>query len=290
MIHPRRSLLFMPGANSRALDKSRNLAADCLIFDLEDSVGPNDKIIAREQINTALMAGGYGRRELTVRINSIDSDWFAEDIQAMAKTGLHAIVVPKVDTAEQVQHVVAVLDDAGGEADLPIWPMIETPLGVLNVASIAAAHPRVQALVVGLEDLAKESRIRHRPDRLGFLPILTQCVIAARAYDLDILDSVYPDFDDTSGFTAVCEQSRDLGFDGKTLIHPSQIETANQVFSPDQQTVVSARAVIDAWDEARAAGKSITVLNGRMVEHLHVTEARRVLDLHEAITRLEGVA
>ena len=290
MIHPRRSLLFMPGANARALEKGRNLAADGLILDLEDSVGPEDKPKAREQIKAALASDGYGRRELAVRINSLGTEWFAEDIQAMATAGMHAIVVPKVDSAAQIQQVISALDAAGGPADLPLWAMIETPLGVLNVAAIAGSHPRVRALVVGLEDLSKETRIRHRPDRLGFLPVLTQCVIAARAYGLDVLDTVYPDFRDEQGFAAVCEQSLDLGFDGKTLIHPNQIETANRVFSPDEKTVAAAREIIAAWDAARAAGKGITVLNGRMVEHLHVAEARRVLALHEAITRAEASA
>ena len=286
MIHPRRSLLFMPGANVRTLEKGRNLTADGLIFDLEDSVGPDDKPIARARIKDAIAAGGYGRRELAVRINSINTPWFAEDIQAMAQAGMHAIVAPKVDTAEQAQQIVAALDAAGGPADLPVWAMIETPLGVLNVASIAASHPRIKALIVGLEDLGKETRIRHRPDRLGFLPVLTQCMIAARANGLDILDSVYPDFHDQQGFAAVCEQGRDLGFDGKTLIHPSQIETANRVFSPDAKIVADAREILAAWDAARAEGKGITVLHGRMVEHLHVAEARRVLELHDAIQGL----
>jgi len=287
MTHPRRSLLFMPGANARALEKGRSLAADGLILDLEDSVGPEDKTTAREQIKNAIASGSYGQREIAVRINSLNSEWFAEDTQAMAGAGMHAIVAPKVDSAEQVQQIIAALDAVGGPADLPLWAMIETPLGVLNVAAIAASHPRVKALVVGLEDLGKETRIRHRADRLGFLPVLTQCVIAARAYGLDILDSVYPDFRDEQGFAAVCEQGRDLGFDGKTLIHPNQINTANRIFSPDEKTVQNAREIIAAWDAAQADGKGITVLNGRMVEHLHVTEARRVLALHDAIQQLE---
>ena len=288
MIHPRRSLLFMPGSNVRALEKGRSLAADGLIFDLEDSVGPDDKAAAREQIKAAIASGGYGRRELAVRINSINTEWFAEDISAMAQAGMDIIVAPKIDTAEQARHVISELDKAGGPADLPIWAMIETPLGVLNVASIAASHPRIKALIVGLEDLGKETRIRHRPDRLGFLPVLTQCVIAARANGLDILDSVYPDFRDELGFVALCEQGRDLGFDGKTLIHPSQIDTANKIFSPDEKTVSQAQEILAAWDAARAEGKGITVLNGRMVEHLHVAEAHRILELHQAIQDLES--
>ena len=285
-IRPRRSVLFMPGNNARALDKARELAADGVIFDLEDAVAPDAKAATRDQIAAAVGQGGYAPREVVVRVNGPDGDWFADDVQAVAALAIDAVLVPKIETPGQVQQVVDAFDRAGGKPDLPVWVMVETPRGVLAVDAIAAAHPRLKVIVVGLEDLAKDARIRPRPDRLGFLYALSRCVLAARADGLDVLDAVYPDFNDAAGFAAVCEQGRDLGFDGKTLIHPKQIETANRVFAPDAAAVGQARRLLAAWDEARAQGKGIAVLDGRMVEHLHVAEARRTLALAEAIATI----
>jgi len=282
-LRPRRSILYMPGANARALDKARNLAADGLILDMEDAVSPDAKDLAREQIVAALTQGGYGRREIIVRVNGLETAWGHDDVAAVAKIGASAILFPKVESPEQIHAAVDALDRAGAPADLPIMIMAETPLGILNINAITGASPRLAAIVMGTSDLAKELRIRHTPDRIGFLSSLSLCVLAARAHNVDILDGVYLDLKNDEGFRAACEQGRDMGFDGKTLIHPNQLAIANEVFAPAEKDISTAQEMIAAWEQARAEGKGVAVVNGKLVENLHVDEARRTLAVAESI-------
>src|SRR5581483_1668088 len=265
---PRRSVLYMPGANRRALEKARTLPADGLIFDLEDAVAPEAKPAARAAVAAALAAGGYGRRELVLRVNPPASPWGADDLAAAAAMPLDAVLLPKVESAAEAAAAAARLPGR------PIWCMIETPRGVLAAAEIAAA-PQVAALVMGTSDLGKELRARETADRLALL--------AARAQGIAALDGVHLDLADADGFTAACRQGRALGFDGKTLIHPNQIAAANAAFGPDAAEVTQARRLIAAYEAARAAGQGIVVVDGRLVENLHVAEARRILALAAAI-------
>lgn len=277
-IIPRRSVLYMPASNVRALDKARNLPADCIIMDLEDAVAPAMKADARRQAIEAVQADGYGLREVAVRINAAGTEWFEDDLAAVIASDAHAIVLPKVEDAETVQHVADRLPEG-----MALWAMIETPRGVANVEAIAMAHSRLQVLVMGTSDLAKELRVPHRPDRLGFLYSLSRCVVAARIAGIDIIDGVHLDIADTDGFAAVCEQGKALGFDGKSLIHPGQIDVANTVFGPGVAETAYAERIASAWREAEAAGKGIVVVDGRLVENLHVAEAERILMLSRAI-------
>lgn len=277
-IVPRRSVLYMPASNARALDKARSLSADCIIMDLEDAVAPTMKTEARRQAIEAVQAAGYGGREVAIRINAVDTEWFEDDLAAVIASGAHAIVLPKVEDAETVQHVADRLPEG-----MALWAMIETPRGVANVEGIATAHSRLQVLVMGTSDLAKELRIPHSPDRLGFLYSLSRCVAAARIAGVDIIDGVHLDIIDREGFLAVCKQGRALGFDGKSLIHPDQIEMANSVFAPDPAEVNRAKCIVAVWQEANAAGKGVAVLDGKLVENLHAAEAERVLLLTKAI-------
>jgi citrate lyase subunit beta/citryl-CoA lyase len=286
-IRPRRSVLYMPGANARALEKARGLPADGLILDLEDAVAPEAKELARSQVIEAVRGGGYGPREVVVRVNGLNTPWGRDDVAAVVNVGADAILFPKVESPEEVHAAVAVLDDSGAPAELPIWMMAETPRCVLNIDAIAGSHPRLAVIVMGTSDLAKEMRVRHTPERTGFVAALSLCVMAARAHTLDILDGVYLDLGDETGFRAACEQGRDIGFDGKTLIHPKQLETANEVFAPAEKDVERARIVIEAWEQARAEGKGVAVVNGRLVENLHVEEARRNLAMAEAIRAMK---
>ncbi len=278
MIKPRRSVLYMPASNARALEKARGLPADCVILDLEDAVAPAQKAAAREQAVQAVRAGGYGQRELAIRINAEGSEWFAEDFAAVAKSGADAIVLPKVESAATVQRVADQLPEG-----MAVWAMIETPLGVMQVDEIVFAHRRLQVLVMGTSDLAKELRVPHRVDRLGFLYSLGRCVVAARAAGLDIIDGVYLDLADGEGFAAMCEQGLALGFDGKSLIHPDQIAVANKVFAPSAADVAQAERILQAWFEAEQAGSGVAVLDGKLVENLHAAEAERLLVLAAAI-------
>ena len=287
MIRPRRSLLFMPGANLRALEKARELPAGGLIFDLEDAVAPDAKPAARDAAAEALAQGGYGKRELVLRVNGLDTEWGNDDLRAAARMPLDAVLLPKVETAERVRETVTALDRAGAPADLVIWCMIETPRGVLAAAEIAAA-PRVAALVMGTSDLTKDLGALTLPDRLPLLTSLQLVLLAARAHGLTALDGVHLDLADEAGFAAVCAQGRALGFDGKTLIHPKQIAPANTAFAPSMEEVAQARKIIAAHEEALAAGKGIVVLDGRLVENLHVDAARRMLALADAIAELEA--
>jgi citrate lyase subunit beta/citryl-CoA lyase len=287
-LRPRRSILYMPGANARALEKARGLAADGLILDLEDAVSPDAKEIARKQIVEAVTQGGYAPREVIVRVNGLNTPWGMGDVAAVANIGADAILFPKVESPEQVHAAVTALDKAGAPANLPVWMMAETPRGILRIDAIAGSHERLAVIVMGTSDLAKETRVRHTPDRIGFVAALSLCVMAARAHGLDIVDGVYLDLSSEEGFRAACEQGRDMGFDGKTLIHPKQLEAANTVFAPAAKDIENAQVIIEAWERARAEGKGVAVVNGKLIENLHVEEARRVLALAEAIQAISG--
>lgn len=287
-LRPRRSVLYMPGANERALQKARTLAADSLILDMEDAVAPDAKLQARQQIIQAVTEGGYGKREIIVRVNGLDTEWGHDDLAAVAKLPIGAVLLPKVSEPEEIQCAANVLMEHGG-VELPIWIMVETAKGVLNIAAIASSHSRLSAIVMGTSDLAKELRVHHTIDRVGLLTSLGLCVLAARVNQLDIIDGVYLDLDDTAGFEAACMQGRDMGFEGKTLIHPKQIDVANRVFAPNKAEIHHAIAVIDAWEQARKEGKGVVVVNGKLVENLHFEAAQRLLVLMQAIEILETI-
>lgn len=280
---PRRSVLYMPGSNARALEKARSLDADCLIFDLEDAVAPAEKPAARQQVCAAANAEGYGRREVAIRINALNSAWGKEDLAAVLATPVAAVVLPKVESAEDI---IAVAKQIPSSSALAIWAMIETPRGVQNVESIAAAHPRLQVLVMGTSDLAKELRVPHTGDRIGFLYALSRCVLAARACGLDIIDGVQLDLEDEIALRFSCKQGRSLGFDGKSLIHPAQIAIANEIFSPSAAAIENARQILAAWETAEKQGSGVAVVNGKLVENLHAAEALRLLALVAAIHRV----
>lgn len=286
-LRPRRSVLYMPGSNQRAMEKARALPADSLVLDLEDAVAPAQKSAARQLVVDAVANGGYGRRELAIRINSLDTEWGEDDLVAVAGSRADAICLPKVESAAQVLAVANALDNLGVSLDMAIWAMLETPRGILRAEEIAAAHPRLNVLVMGTSDLAKELRVPHTPDRLGLLPALGAGVLAARAHGLDILDGVYLDIADSAGFHAICEQGRKLGFDGKTLIHPNQIAAANEVFGPDDKAIEHAQRILGAWDEAQREGRGVALLDGKLVENLHADEARRVLAIAAVIAELQ---
>ncbi len=287
-IRPRRSVLYMPGSNARAMEKAKSIAADVFVFDLEDAVAPDQKIAARSTILAALNGGGFGKRELVVRVNGLDTPWGDDDLRMAASSGAHAVCIPKVESAEQVCDIVARLERYGAPAAQALWVMAETPRGVLNAAQICGAHPRLSVLMLGTSDLAKDLRVPHRPDRIGFITSLGLCVLAARAHGLDVLDGVHLNINDTDGLRAVCEQGRALGFDGKTLIHPNQVDTANEVFGLDQAAIERAQRVIEAWEAAEKQGMGVAVLDGKLVENLHAAEARRVLVLAAAIAELQA--
>lgn len=284
---PRRSVLFMPGTNDRALAKARSLPADGLIFDLEDAVAPDAKEAARGRIAAALAAGGYGARELVVRVNALATPWAAADLAAVARLPIDAVLLPKVESAETVHRTEAALAAAGAAPGLALWCMVETPLGVLHVEDIARASPRLAVLVMGTADLAKDLRAAETADRQPVMTALSLGLLAARAYGLGALDGVHFDLNDDAGFAAVCRQGRSLGFDGKTLIHPKTIAVANAVFGPGEAELAAARRLMAAHAEAMAAGRGVTVLDGRLVERLHVEAAERLVALAEAITALE---
>ena len=279
---PRRSVLYMPGSNSRALQKARELPADCLIFDLEDAVAPEAKDTAASLVAATIRAGGYGQRELIVRTNGVGTAWFASDVAAIASCEADAILLPKIEAADQLSEARRQLNKAGASADLPFWIMAETPRGVLDLDAILAGYPEVQVVVMGTSDLGKELRIPHTPDRSGLVNTLSQCQLTARAHGLDIIDGVHLALDDTEGFRLACQQGRALGFDGKSLIHPRQIAAANELFGVSAAEAAAAREIVRAWETARNEGHGITVLNGRLIEQLHVDEAERTLAIHAA--------
>lgn len=283
---PRRSLLYMPGSNARALDKGRSLPADGLILDLEDAVAPDAKAAARDQVVEAVRQGGYGNRELLIRVNGLDTDWGEADIAAVAGAGAHGVLLPKVDDAESVRRAESLLSKAGAPGDLALWCMMETPLGILNAAAIAGASPRLGGMVMGTSDLAKDLHASHTVERLPMITALGLCVLAARAHGLAIIDGVHLDLEDADGFAAVCRQGVELGFDGKSLIHPKQVEAANRAFAPSADEIAYSRKIIDAHAAAAAEGKGVVVVDGRLVENLHVENARRLVALAEAIDSL----
>lgn len=288
-IRPRRSVLYMPGSNARALEKAKTLPADALILDLEDAVAPDAKAAARDQVCAAVKAGGYGLREVVIRVNALNTPWAEDDLAAAVQAAPDAILVPKVSTPETLAAIGLRLRRLGAPETMRVWAMIETPQAILQAQAIAsAAHDvdtRLSCFVLGTNDLAKETRARLAPGRAAMLPWLMTAVAAARAYGIDVLDGVYNDLSDTEGFRAECEQGRDCGFDGKTLIHPDQIAVANEIFAPTAEEVENARAVIAAFERPENADRGVIIVGGRMVERLHADMARRVLALAEAIAR-----
>jgi citrate lyase subunit beta / citryl-CoA lyase len=278
---PRRSVLYMPGANERALEKAKTLPVDGLILDLEDAVGPDHKDAARRNACAAAASGEYGDREVTIRVNGLGTRWHDDDLAAACAAGPDAVVVPKVDSADEVRALVAAMEGHGAPEHTRLWAMVETPRSVLGAGEIAAASPRLAALVVGTNDLVKELGARHVPGRAPLLTALSMAVLAARRSGIAVLDGVHNDVSDLGGFEAECRQGRDLGFDGKTLIHPTQISPSNAVFAPSDAEVEDARQLLEAWDAGAGAG--VVTHRGRMVEHLHVEVARRVIATAEAI-------
>ena len=284
LLRPRRSVLYMPGANERALEKAKGLDADALILDLEDAVAPDAKPEARERVCAAVQSGEYGHRELTIRVNGIGTEWHEDDLAAAAHAGPHGVVVPKVNSADEVRTLVDALEKAGAPDHTMLWAMVETPVAILHAEEIAAAHERLAVLVMGTNDLVNETFALHVPGRSPLVPSLTIALLAARAAGKVILDGVYNDVKDEEGFAAEARQGREMGFDGKTLIHPSQVEPTNEAFAPSEADVEHAGEVIEAYEQAQAEGRGVVTVNGRMIEHLHVRDAQRILALHEAIT------
>ena len=289
-VRPRRSVLYMPGSNARALAKGRTLAADGLILDLEDAVAPDAKESARRQVCEALAAGGYGKRELILRVNGLATAWGYDDLMAAATSGADAVLLPKVGGADAVEQAVAVLEANGAPPELAVWCMMETPIGMLHAEEVAGSHARVACLVMGTSDLAKDLHAAHTPERLPMLTSLGLCLLAARAHGLAILDGVHLDLADDAGFAASCRQGRELGFDGKTLIHPKTIAAANAAFAPSAEEVAWSKKIIAAHAAAAAEGKGVVVVDGRLVENLHVENAHRIVALAEAIAELEAAA
>lgn len=287
---PRRSPLYIPGSNTRAMEKARDLPADALIFDLEDAVAPSQKDAARRQIRAALESKAYGRREIIVRINALDTAYAQNDLAAIAPAGPDAILVPKIVQPGQVVRAGHALTQAGAPEATRLWIMVETPLAVLDIRNIAATavdpSARLAAFVLGLNDLAKETGAQLTPNRDHLQPVLLQCLLAARAYGLAILDSVRNDFSDADGLHAECVVARALGFDGKTLIHPNQIAIANEIFAPSAAEITEASAIVAAFEVPEAANLGAVAVNGRMVERLHAEIATRTLALAEAIAQL----
>jgi citrate lyase subunit beta/citryl-CoA lyase len=280
---PRRSALYIPGSNARALEKARTLDTDVVIMDLEDAVAPEAKIAARQAVVAAVAAGGYGGREVVIRINGLDTPWGADDLTAVAGSAADAVLLPKVEDGRQLRESIHRLDKTGGD-QLPVWVMAELPQAVLAIDAIASLAPRVAVIVMGTADLARALRLPPDPQRLGLLTALSQCVLAARARGVDILDGIFAEFRDPTGFRDACRQGKALGFDGKTLIHPDQIAAANEIFGVSAGEAAEARRIVSAWEAAAASGRGIAVLDGRMIERLHADDARRVLALHEAIS------
>jgi citrate lyase subunit beta/citryl-CoA lyase len=287
---PRRSVLYMPGSNTRALEKGRSLPADALILDLEDAVAPDAKEAARTNIAAALAEGGYGKREIIVRVNGLETPWGRDDVKALAASSADAILLPKVESAAMVQTLDSMMADAGASAETGIMCMMETPLGILKAEEIAGASPRLTGLVMGTSDLVKDLNAAHTADRLPVLTSLSLCVLAARAHGLAIMDGVHLDLQDDQGFAAHCRQGKDLGFDGKTLIHPKTIAKANEVFAPSEAEVAEAHRIIDAHADAVREGKGVVVLDGKLIENLHVETAKRLVALADAIAEMEATA
>jgi citrate lyase subunit beta/citryl-CoA lyase len=293
-LRPRRSALYIPGSNYRALDKGSSIPADVLILDLEDAVLPEDKHNARAAVSAAVGAGAYGAREVVVRVNGLDTPWIASDIAAMASAKPNAVLVPKVSRLDHIRRARAALSAAQAPREIAMWVMIETPLGVLNAQEIAAnaigPGAEIVAMVIGTNDLGKETGMRLQPGRALMLPWLTHVLAAGRAFGVAVLDGTHIDLDDMDGFRAECEQGRDLGMDGKTLIHPKQVPIANEIFSPSTEEIAWARKVIAAFREPENAKKAVITVDGRMVERLHERMALRILEVADEIERLGRAA
>ncbi|MDX6371651.1 MAG: citrate lyase subunit beta / citryl-CoA lyase [Nocardioidaceae bacterium] len=285
-LRPRRSVLYMPSSNERALEKAKTIGCDGLILDLEDAVAPDAKPAARTAACAAATSGEYGAREITIRVNGADTEWHADDLEAACAAGPDAIVVPKVNSAAAVHAIVDTLENHGAPDHTALWAMVETPYAMLHAEEIAGASERLTVLVMGTNDLAKELYAEHVPGRQPLLTGLGLALLAARATGKVILDGVYNDVQDIDGFLDECRQGRELGFDGKTLIHPSQVEGANEVFAPSEQAVADARGILEAWEAGAGAG--VVTFQGRMIENLHVASARRTLSIHEAIAALSS--
>ncbi len=287
MIRPRRSLLFMPGSNARALEKARNLPADGIILDLEDSVVPDAKAMARDQIAGAIAAKGFGKREVLIRINGLDTPWWIDDIDMAGKARPDGILVPKVSSTQDLTAIADRLSDINADTSIKVWAMIETARAVLHAEELAAAsrdsEMRLAGCVFGPNDISRETRIRMQPGRAAMLPLITHCILATRAYGLEILDGPYSDFGNVDGFALECAQGRDLGFDGKTLIHPGQIEACNAIFTPPAQEVAHARKIIAAFERPENVSRGAIQLDGQMVERLHADMARRTIAIADAI-------
>lgn len=279
---PRRSVLYMPAANQRALEKAKDIPADALIFDLEDAVAPDAKELAREQACNAAASSDYGNRELTIRCNGLDTPWGREDILAAAEAAPSAVVIPKVDGPEYLAQVSEVLDEGGAPAATEIWAMVETPAGISCVDQIAQFE-RTAVLVMGTNDMAKELRASITQDRHALLPYLAMCLLAARAADVGILDGVYNDIKNEEGFEQVCRQGAEMGFDGKTLIHPSQVAPTNESFSPSLDELDFHQRVIEEFEAAQNEGRGVLTVDGKMIENLHVDEARRAIAMAQVI-------
>jgi citrate lyase subunit beta/citryl-CoA lyase len=292
-VRPRRSVLYMPGANARALEKARTLAADAIIIDLEDAVAPEAKEAARAQVVAAVRQGGYGHREVVIRVNAPDTAWGEGDLAAAAEAAPDAILIPKVSDAETLTSVGHRLRRLNAPEKTRVWAMIETPLAILRCEEIARAardvDTRLACFVMGTNDLAKETKTRLVPGRAPMLPWLMGALTAARAYGLDIIDGVYNTLSDTAGLTAECEQARDLGFDGKSLIHPDQVAVANAIFAPSADEIAAARAILEAFERPENAGRAVISLDGRMVERLHADMALRTLALATGIQKRTGL-
>ncbi len=280
-------MLYMPGSNARALEKAKTLPVDAVILDLEDAVAPDAKVMARRQVTEVVRAGGFGRREVFIRVNGLDSPWGSDDIDAAVSARPDAILVPKVSTAQVLEVIGQRLLDVHADPRIRLWAMIETPIAIFNMPSLAAAasdtETRLACFVVGTNDLAKESRARLVPGRGPMLPWLSTCVLAAHGYGVDVLDGVFNDLSDPDGLARECEQGRDLGFDGKTLIHPSQIDTCNRAFSPSEAEVAWARKIIAAFERPENKGKGVVQLDGKMVEIMHADIARRTVAIADVI-------
>jgi citrate lyase beta subunit len=288
--HPYRSVLYMPGSRPRALEKARTLAADALILDLEDAVAPGEKENARELVAAAVEAGGYGKRKLLVRVNGFDTPWGEADIARASAAQPDAILLPKVESPADIARAALLMAEAGAQARVRIWAMMETPRGALHALAIAEAHGRLEGFVLGTNDLVKDLGAAHTPDRLPLVTSLGLCLLAARAAGLVCVDGVYNAFQDAEGLRAACVQGRDMGFDGKTLIHPDQIAVANEVFAPSPEAVELARRQVEAFQAATARGEGVAVVDGRIVENLHVVTAQRLLARADMIAALEAAA
>ncbi|MER2528363.1 MAG: CoA ester lyase [Candidatus Competibacter denitrificans] len=285
---PRRSMLYMPGSNARALEKARTLPADSLILDLEDAVAPDSKELARQQVCEAVKAGGFGLREIIIRVNALSTKWGYEDIAMASKSGANALLLPKVESADAIRHMESIMRANGAPDSMTIWAMMETPRSILESQRIAESTPRMGGLVMGTSDLAKELDCAHTHERLPFMSSLGLCLLAARAAGLAILDGVYLDLNDETGFEFACRQGHELGFDGKTLIHPKQVGPCNKVFTPKPTDVEWSRKIIQAHTDAAARGEGVAVVDGKLIENLHVESARRVVGMADAIAAMEA--